>query len=60
MSSSVVCRPSSVVGFWTLVRGQEYDPGTRLMTVALRPMGVYALSTAYLRAFWFPLVPTLR
>ena len=51
-------RPSA--GSWTLVRGQEYDPGTRLMTVALRPMGVYALSTAYLRAFWFPLVPTLR
>ena len=58
--SSVVRRPSSVVGFWALVRGQEYNPGTRLMTVALKPMGVYALSTAYLRAFWFPVVPVLQ
>ena len=64
--STVVCRPSSVVcrrlrvGFWTLVRGQEYDPGTRLMTVGLKPMGVYALSTAYLRAYWLPLVPVVK
>jgi hypothetical protein len=51
---------SVVGGRWTLVRGQEYDPGTRLMTVGLKPMGVYALSTAYLRAFWFPVVPVLQ
>jgi hypothetical protein len=43
-----------------LVRGQQYEPTTRVMTVALRPMGEYALSTAYLRANWFPLVPVLR
>jgi hypothetical protein len=30
------------------------------MTVGLKPMGVYALSTAYLRAFWFPVVPVLQ
>jgi hypothetical protein len=51
---------SASVGFWTLVRGQQYDMGTRLMTVALRPMGVYALSTAYLRGYYFALVPVLR
>jgi hypothetical protein len=51
---------SASVGSWSLVRGQEYDPGTRLMTVALRPMGVYALSTAYVREFWFPLVPVVK
>jgi hypothetical protein len=47
-------------GRWILVRGQQYEPTTRIMTVALRPMGEYALSTAYLRANWFPLVPVLR
>ena len=51
-------RPSA--GSWTLVRGQQYDAGTLLMTVALRPMGVYALSTAYVREFWFPLVPVVK
>jgi len=30
------------------------------MTVGLKPMGVYALSTAYLRDYWFPVVPLLR
>jgi hypothetical protein len=49
-----------VGGRWILVRGQEYNPGTRLMTVALRPMGVYALSTAYIRAYWLPLVPVVK
>lgn len=33
---------------WTLVRGPQYDPGTQQMTVTLRPMGVYALSTVVL------------
>jgi hypothetical protein len=47
-------------GRWVLVRGQVYEPTTRVMTVALRPMGEYALSTAYLRAYWFPVVPMLR
>jgi hypothetical protein len=47
-------------GRWTLVRGQAYDPGARLMTVGLKPMGVYALSTAFLRDYWFPQVPVLR
>jgi len=28
--------------------------------VGLKPMGVYALSTAYLRDFWFPVVPRLK
>jgi hypothetical protein len=51
---------SAVDGRWVLVRGQEYDASTYVMTVALRPMGVYALSTAYLRAYWLPLVPVLR
>jgi hypothetical protein len=37
-----------------------YEPTTRVMTVALRPMGEYALSTAYLRSYWFPVVPVLR
>jgi hypothetical protein len=50
----------SSAGSWSLVRGQQYDMGTRLMTVALRPMGVYALSTAYLRAYYLPLVPVLK
>jgi hypothetical protein len=58
---TVVRRPSSVVsGQWVLVRGQQYEPTTRVMTVALRPMGEYALSTAYLRSYWFPVVPVLR
>jgi len=30
------------------------------MTVGLKPMGVYALSTAYLRGYYFSLVPRLR
>jgi hypothetical protein len=47
-------------GRWILVRGQVYEPTTRVMTVALRPMGEYALSTAYLRSYWFPVVPVLR
>jgi hypothetical protein len=51
-------RPSA--GSWTLVRGQQYNAGTLLMTVALKPMGVYALSTAYVREFWFPLVPVVK
>jgi alpha-tubulin suppressor-like RCC1 family protein len=54
-------RPSSVVsGQWVLVRSQEYESTTRVVTVALRPMGVYALSTAILRSYWFPVVPVLR
>jgi hypothetical protein len=58
---TVVRRPSSVVsGQWVLVRGQVYEPTTRVMTVALRPMGEYALSTAILRAYWFSLVPVLK
>ena len=51
---------SAVSGQWILVRGQEYDAGTRLMTVALRPMGVYALSAEYVRAYWLPLMPVLK
>jgi len=51
---------SAAAGSWSLVRGQEYDAGMLLMTVALRPMGVYALSTAYVREFWFPLVPVVK
>ena len=51
---------SAAAGSWSLVRGQEYNPGTRLMTVALRPMGVYALSTAYVREYWFPVVPVVK
>jgi alpha-tubulin suppressor-like RCC1 family protein len=47
-------------GRWTLVAGQSYDGGTRTMTVGLRPMGVYALSTAYLRSYWFPVVPVMK
>jgi hypothetical protein len=50
----------AAAGRWILVRGQAYDPGVQLMTVALRPMGVYALSTAYLREYWFPQVPVVR
>jgi hypothetical protein len=42
------------------VRGQVYEPTTRVMTVALRPMGEYALSTSLLRSYWLPLVPVLR
>jgi hypothetical protein len=30
------------------------------MTVGLKPMGVYALSTAFLRDYWFPQMPLLR
>jgi alpha-tubulin suppressor-like RCC1 family protein len=47
-------------GRWVLVRGQQYDAGTQVMTVGLRPMGVYALSTALLRSYWLPVVPMLR
>jgi hypothetical protein len=43
-----------------LVRGQVYEPTTRVMTVALRPMGEYALSTTLLRSYWFPVVPTMK
>ena len=50
----------AAAGRWILVRGQQYDPGARLMTVGLRPMGLYALSTTYVRAYWFPVVPLLR
>jgi alpha-tubulin suppressor-like RCC1 family protein len=57
LSSSLT---SSASGRWVLVRGQAYEPTTRVMTVALRPMGEYALSTAILRSYWFPVVPTLR
>jgi hypothetical protein len=42
------------------VRGQVYEPTTQVMTVALRPMGEYALSTSILRAYWFSLVPVLK
>jgi hypothetical protein len=51
---------SSASGRWILVRGQVYEPTTRVMTVALRPMGEYALSTSLLRSYWLPLVPVLR
>jgi alpha-tubulin suppressor-like RCC1 family protein len=47
-------------GRWVLVRGQQYDAGTQRMTVALRPMGEYALSTAYLRSYWLPVVPVVK
>jgi alpha-tubulin suppressor-like RCC1 family protein len=47
-------------GRWVLVRGQVYEPTTRVMTVALRPMGEYALSTTLLRSYWFPVVPTMK
>jgi hypothetical protein len=47
-------------GRWILVRGQQYDAGTQVMTVALRPMGEYALSTSLVRSYWVPLVPVLR
>jgi hypothetical protein len=50
----------AAAGRWILVRGQQYDSGTRLMTVGLKPMGVYALSTAFLRDYWLPQVPVLR
>jgi hypothetical protein len=43
-----------------LVRGQVYEPTTQVMTVALRPMGEYALSTSLVRSYWLPLVPVLR
>ncbi len=49
-----------VGGRWILVRGQEYNAGTQVVTVTLRPMGVYALSTLRLRAYWFPLVPVVQ
>jgi hypothetical protein len=51
---------SAAAGSWSLVRGQQYDAGTQMMTVALRPMGVYALSTLRLRAYWFPMVPVVE
>jgi hypothetical protein len=47
-------------GRWVLVRGQVYEPTTQVMTVALRPMGEYALSTSLVRSYWLPLVPVLR
>jgi hypothetical protein len=47
-------------GRWTLVAGQSYDASTKVVTVGLRPMGVYALSTALLRSYWFPVVPVLQ
>jgi len=50
----------AAAGRWILVRGQAYDPGARLMTVGLKPMGVYALSTAFLRDYWFPQMPLLK
>jgi hypothetical protein len=57
LSSSLT---SSASGRWVLVRGQQYDAGTQLMTVALRPMGEYALSTSLVRSYWMPLMPVLR
>jgi hypothetical protein len=51
---------SSASGRWVLVRGQSYDASTKVVTVGLRPMGVYALSTALLRSYWFPVVPMLK
>jgi hypothetical protein len=53
-------RPTADGGRWVLVRGQQYDAGTQLMTVALRPMGEYALSTSLVRSYWMPLMPVLR
>ncbi len=53
-------------GRWVLMRGQQYAAGTQVMTadapmtVALRPMGEYALSTSLVRSYWLPLVPVLR
>jgi hypothetical protein len=49
-------------GRWTYVQGQSYDAATKQVTVALKPMGLYALSTSILsgRAYWFPIVPMLR
>jgi hypothetical protein len=47
-------------GQWTLVPNQTYDAANRNVTVALRPMGLYALSTSLVRSYWLPLVPVLR
>jgi hypothetical protein len=47
-------------GFWALVPRQVYDPVNRKVSVVLKPMGLYALSTSYRRATHFPLVPMLR
>jgi hypothetical protein len=42
------------------VPGQSYDPVNQRVTVALRPMELYALSTTLIRDYWFPLVPPLK
>jgi hypothetical protein len=52
--------PSSVVGRWTLVSGQSYDAVAQQVTVALKPMKLYALSTVLIRDYWFSLVPVLQ
>jgi hypothetical protein len=55
-------RRTAASGRWAYVQGQSYDAATKQVTVALRPMGLYALSTSILsgRSYWFPLVPTVR
>jgi hypothetical protein len=61
-SSALTPRSSSLTPRWEYVQGQSYDAATKQVTVALKPMGLYALSTSILsgRAYWFPIVPMLR
>jgi hypothetical protein len=63
-TSSLFSRSSPLTsragGRWTLVPGQSYDPVNQRVTVALRPMELYALSTTLIRDYWFPLVPPLK
>jgi len=51
---------SSVSGRWALVPGQSYDAVAQEVTVALKPMNLYALSTVLIRDYWFSLVPVLQ
>jgi hypothetical protein len=51
---------SAAGGRWMLVPRQIYDSANRTVSVALKPMGLYALSTSYRRATHFPMVPVLR
>jgi hypothetical protein len=51
---------SSVSGRWALVPGQSYDAVAQQVTVALKPMKLYALSTVLIRDYWFSLVPVLQ
>ena len=49
-------RPTTVGGRWTLVPNQTYSAGSGVITVAVKPMALYALSTLAMHQYYVPQV----